>query len=138
MSRRLISIVALIVALLIPFPTTVVPEWKLRAIDENGQPVSGIRARQSWKHYSLEWEGCCPDMEDRWTDENGHVVFPRRLIWAGLLQRAVFPVLAAVSTLAHGSTGIHAYVMISGDKEGTKDLDYKLDKPLPQEVIIRR
>jgi hypothetical protein len=101
-----------VMVLLIPFPTTVVPEWRLRLVDEQGKPRAGVQVTQVWKHYSLEWGGCCDNEEERWTDGNGFVVFPRRTIWAGLLRRIVFPIWARVLTLAHGGSGIHAYVMV--------------------------
>ena len=133
MSRRKVVVFFLALSLL-PFPTTVVPEWQLRVTDKEGKPVAGVRARQFWKHYSLAWQGCCPEMEDRWTDANGYVVFPKRTIWAGVLRRIVFPVWAKAQTLAHGSTGIRAYVMISDEYETN---NYQPGKPLPNEVRPR-
>jgi hypothetical protein len=114
LSRRQKVILICVIVMLMPFPTTVVSEWRLRAVDEQGKPLAGLQVKQIWKHYSLEWNGCCDNEEDRRTDDNGFVVFPRRTIWAGLLRRIVFPIWAQALTLMHGSTGIHAYVMTVG------------------------
>lgn len=40
--------------LLLPYKTTVVPEWKIRVIDETGRPFAGAIVRQVWDHYSCE------------------------------------------------------------------------------------
>ncbi len=75
LSRRpLVLLGCLALVLIIPFPTEVVPEWRIRIVDEAGKPFAEKFVRQGWAHYSLEF--CCGDTEDRWTDGNGYVVFP--------------------------------------------------------------
>jgi len=138
MSRRKILLLVFILVLLFPFPTTVVPEWKVRVADQNGKPFVGESVMQSWKHYSLDWSGCCDNTETRTTDENGVVIFPKRTIWAGLLRRLIFPMWAEVMSLAHGSTGIHSYIWVKSYSmpKGTKD--YVVGELPPQEIILPR
>ena len=125
---------ALSIALLLPFPTTVVPEWKIRVVDWEGKPLTDEFVRQSWTHYSLE--SCCGDIDDRWTDENGYVVFPERLIWASLLRRALFPIWARVMTIAHGSEGIAADVVVWGKDTYSESVEYKPNQPLPDKIVL--
>jgi hypothetical protein len=138
-SKRTIIIVALLlcaVILLIPFPTTVVPEWKITVVDTTGKPFANWEVRQYWQHYSLEREG---HRKDKLTDGNGYVVFPERRIWSPLLWRIVSTSLAALEALvAHGSIGIDAWIMVYGYSTGGGTRTYKPSEPLPNEIIIQR
>ena len=52
-SRRvsfLITIVVLVVFALVPFETTVAPEWKIRVVDESAKPVAGVPISEVWNH----------------------------------------------------------------------------------------
>jgi len=131
-----IIILLSLIILLVPFSTTVVPEWKVRVLNSQGKPVSGVRVRQTWKHYSLDLEPAT-NQEQEWSDETGYVVFPKRTITKGLLHRAVLIVLTGLMTLAHGSTGVSASVWAVTDKCSSEFLDYKSSKPLPDTVVLR-
>ena len=73
--------VALIVILLFPFQTTIVPDWPLTVIDVWGQPLCGIEVEQVWQHYALETEG---NYDYQTTNDLGQVFFPARTKWATL------------------------------------------------------
>ena len=111
------------------------PEWKIRVVDQHGQPFVGEEVREIWQHYSLEGEG---HSEERQTDENGYVVFPERKICTPLLWRIVSTGLAAVLTLAHGSMGVHAWVMVIGYSTSGGTRDYKPGRTLPGEIVLQR
>jgi hypothetical protein len=130
--RFVVLIVFLLVASLIPFPTTVVPEWKIRLVDRTGKPVAGAKVRQSWLHYSLESRG---HAEDRLTDENGYVVFPERKIWANAVYRVVSTLMAALSLLFHGSMGIDAWVLVISPYGNLRH--YVPGKPLPEVIVVQ-
>jgi hypothetical protein len=134
--RRYTVLLVCALILLIPFPTTVVPEWKVRVINPEGSPVAGVWVRQAWKHYSLELDAG-ENFDEQWSDGNGYVVFPRKMITKGLLHRAVLIALTGVMTLAHGSTGASASVWAVTEKCSSKFLDYKQSKPLPDVVVLR-
>jgi hypothetical protein len=74
-------VVIVMVIMLIPFESTVVPAWRIRVIDENGRPYVGQIVTQSWKHYTLEKEAG-RNAESRQTDNAGYVSFPERTIKA--------------------------------------------------------
>jgi hypothetical protein len=79
--RYLFLIVVLI--LLVPYKTTIFPEWKIRAIDENGAPVARAGFRQSWHNYSYDISG----MQFIEGDDNGYAVLPERAFYAPLIYR---------------------------------------------------
>ena len=133
--RKYIVLILCAVILLAPFPTTVVPEWKLRVIDQNGKPFVGERVQEYWQHYSLESQG---HQEQRLTDENGNVVFAKRRIWSPLLWRIVSTSLAAVLVIAHGSMGVDAWLMVVNYSSSGGARTYKPGEPLPNEIVLQR
>ena len=136
MNKRLKSLVIVLALILIayPFKSTVIPAWRLRVVNEKGEPYIGKKVRQAWKHYSLELD-TAENMEDRWTDHNGYVAFPERTIRANLLWRTIVPLWSTVMMLAHGSTGISADVAASGP-QGYESVKYVPNKPLPEQLVL--
>ena len=120
--------------LFVPYKSTVVPEWKIRVIDENGQPVVSARVAQSWHHYSYDIYGG----GDQYADENGYVAFPERTFRANLLYRILRSSLAVLLTLAHGSTGIEATVQAITPERVSEIIEYEPGKPLAREIILQR
>ena len=98
-----------LLVLFIPFPTTMVPEWKMQFHDEAGDPLSRVVVQQSWKSYTYF---LAEGYEQGCTDGNGVIVFPRRFLWSGIVARLISPPLAELGTLAHGSTGTSAHVQV--------------------------
>ncbi len=137
--RRLRWIVALVIVLVVvlyPFESIVVPEWKIKIVNERGEPIKGKFARESWAHYSLELN---PSERgaDRWSDDKGFVIFPKGTIRASLVRRAIFPILTSIYSLAHGSTGIRADVTVwYGTDNMPKSLNYEPGKPLPDQIVV--
>lgn len=110
-NRRRIIIVAVVIAVFlffVPFPTELVPEWKVRVVDEQNRPLRKVNVEQSWTNYTFGESG----FDNKYTDENGFVVFPPRLLRTGAFSRVVYPPLAALTLLAHGSTGTDAHVRV--------------------------
>lgn len=124
----------LVVVAMYPFETTVVPGWRLRVVDENGKPYVGKQVRQAWKHYTLDREPGT-NMEDQFTDGDGQVTFPERIIRANLFSRVMLTTYSALMTFAHGSYGIHADVAASGP-QGYKSVAYVPGKPLPEQIVL--
>ena len=120
-------------SLLVPFPTTVVPAWELQVIGPTGQPVSGVRVREHWQDYSVESNG---DQEDAQTDDQGHVRFPKRRVWAPALWRLLGPMLNTVMYGVHAGFGPHSSVGAWSDKmEGW--LYYRPGSVPPPELILK-
>jgi hypothetical protein len=75
---------ALILAILFfPFNVTVAPEWKVRVVDQNGDPVKGAYVSELAINWTLDFrhsEAVC-------SDEDGIAQFPKRLVRASYMTR---------------------------------------------------
>lgn len=75
----------LLLVLVYPFKTTIVPEWNLKVVDDGGVAVGEINVTEHWQHYLLE-SAAHEDVQR--TGQDGLVSFPARSIRASLLGRA--------------------------------------------------
>ena len=136
--QRLIGVIASVAALgmlsLIPFETTVVPEWRLRVVDERGRPCGNMQVNQGWQDYSVDISGG-NNGERKFTNSDGYVTFQRQGIRASLTRRIVNSTIAHALVLAHGSVGISGYVFASGMKNGPW-LNYTPGNPPPDTIIV--
>ena len=98
-----------LILLFVPFPSQMVPEWRIQFRDEAGLPTQRRVVEQSWKSYTYFAAG---GYDQRCTDEDGSVVFPQRYLWSGIFARIASPILANVMTLAHGGEGTTASVRL--------------------------
>jgi hypothetical protein len=134
--RTLLVLVIGLLALvsLYPLETIVVPEWKVRVVDEAGAPLRNSGIREVWQHYSIESKD---HEQDLLTDGDGYVTFPKRTIRAPLLARIG---KAAVNSLnPHGSSGPGAYVItLAAGYDMWKNDFYIPGQPLPKEVIVKK
>lgn len=73
-----------VIILMRPVEQTVAPAWQVTVVDEKGIRLSGIHVRESWRQYSIEDKDHEAVLE---TDGNGSVVFPRRALKSGYMQR---------------------------------------------------
>jgi len=138
--------VCVLVLLPVPFDTELVPEWRLKVVGGNGTTLSNITVEESWEHYAYP-ESRFPTAkgyELKRSDENGVVVFPKRMLRASIGSRIVFPILARVGQLAHGSAGldINARVFdeVNNYFSNSEDMifwysDQDGTKPLPNTII---
>ena len=81
----LVALAVLLFILLFPFKTTIVPDWSLKVVDEEGAPVGDINVTEHWQHYLLESSS---HEELQRAGGNGLVSFQERSIRASLLRRA--------------------------------------------------
>lgn len=103
----------LLILVIFPFKTIIVPAWSLRVVDESGSPLHGIKVTEHWQHYLLESSA----HEDvRQTEVDGRVSFPDRTIRASLVRR----LLATVGRLGKSGTEAkrepYASVVVWGSK----------------------
>lgn len=137
--RRIITLISFIVILIaasVPFPTVVVPRWRVQVVDINESPCVKQTVSQSWAHYSLSDDS---HTDYQKTDVDGFVSFPERTISKNLLQRIVYPIIAYALLLAHGSAGIDAYIYAGEPvNAGVFGLKYDWTEPLPNKLIVKR
>lgn len=128
------SIVCLNILVVIPFDITVVPEWKLRVVDQSGHGLRGNRVRESWCHYTLENQS---HEEELLSDGDGNVQFPRRTIRTNLVTWAAK--LAVGVLKVHSSFGPSASVSYFGDYTLVSDPPwYEPGRPLVKEIVVWR
>jgi hypothetical protein len=136
--RKPVLVLSMILAvmgtlLLYPFESTVVPQWRVRVLDEAGNSVRGERLRESWSDYSVESHD---HTEDRSTDGNGYVTFPRRTVKANLLVRLARK--AFIAMVPHQGEGRPtAYILVLGDYTAVSDEPYYVTgRPLPTQIVV--
>jgi hypothetical protein len=124
----------LLVFLVFPFKTTIVPTWTLRVIDESGTPVPGINVTEHWQHYLLESSG----HEDvRQTEAQGRVSFPDRAITASLFRRLLTTIGRLPKSGAEAKRGPYASVVVWGSKfHETAVAVYHEERPLQSEIVV--
>jgi hypothetical protein len=119
--------------LLYPFQTTVVPEWRVRVVDESGNSMIGMTVKEGWEHSSIESHR---HEQDLTTDNHGSVTFPRRTIRANLLWRIVGG--AIVTVVPHQPSGPHFFLDVQGPYTTLTGTDYLPNDPLPAAIVVRR
>jgi hypothetical protein len=121
--------------LLYPFETTVIPEWRVRVVDERESPLPGTVVIEYWSHTSYE---SGDHQAESVTDSEGFVTFPSRTIRASLIKRGGVPLLNRLNV--HGvDRGPHGYLVVRSDMNSTTDnSDYLPGRPLPRQIVLRR
>lgn len=122
----------LLAALLYPFETTVVPEWKVQVVDESGAPLAALRVSELWQHHSIE---SARHEQTLTTDSDGYATFPRRTINASLLARISGAIRAGLNI--HGDWGPHVSLIVLGRYSTVTSNDYSVNQ-LPSTIVERR
>jgi hypothetical protein len=134
MSDRTINIIAALVILFIPFPSLIVPNWRFRVVDVNGNICANRRVTESWAHYSIYIDDGNSQTENRQTNGEGYVEFPARKVWAPLIWRVIGSVIAHVLIFAHGSAGPNASIWATGLKDKAW-IDYESEGLVDKMVV---
>lgn len=127
-----------IMAFLPVFTVNVVPEWSLRLIGEDGQPVPNARVDQSWKDYSLEFWTVEQHVDHSVSsDADGIVRFPARDIHVSAFQIVAAKVRdVVVSINPHSGYGPHSYALCRGSLDCSTS--YEPGEELPKVVVVKR
>lgn len=117
-----------------PIQVTVVPEWKLRVVDQTGEGLRGNAVRESWCHYTLESQ--CHE-QDLVSDAEGYVWFPRRMIRTNLI--IWFSKLILRLPNVHSSYGPSASIYYLGDfRLISEEPWYRSGRPLAEQIVVWR
>jgi hypothetical protein len=104
----LIIATAMLAAGLIPMPQVVAPAWTVTTLDAKHKPIQGVVVRESWQQYSFETSS---HEEDRLTNAEGNVSFPRRTRWSSFIGRFGGCINQLGLTGVHTSCGAHSYLV---------------------------
>jgi hypothetical protein len=130
--KLLTAFVVLVVVILIyPFQTTIVPSWELQVVDQHGANVPLARVTEYWQHNSLETE---LHEEVKATDNEGKVSFMPRMIRANLIKRAYAPLLKFFQEGSRAKYGPYASVLVWGGRFSTSVAIYE-GNPRTQIVV---
>src|SRR5947209_4423183 len=102
----------------IPLPRIVAPDWTITTLDPARRPLIGITVREVWQQYSVEDSS---HEEDRLTDINGEVNFPRRTYWTSIGGRFFGCTRQIISAGVHASCGPHSFLVAFGKGVDTMD-----------------
>lgn len=116
---RFLAILLALFGLSYPIESIVADEWRIVVRDGDGNVVPGAVVRQIWKYYSLEEGG---HEEDKVTNSEGIVVFPKRTIRSSLAMRILGAGFELVRSGAHASFGPSCYaIAFSNGRQGSVD-----------------
>lgn len=139
-SKFAIAIVLLVLGgvLFAPFRTVLVPEWKVRVVDETGKPYIGQKVRQFCNNYTLDVNLCIDQSAAQFTDEDGYLVFPERNYSLSMAYTAFATLKQSVlKYIAHGSMGTSVYLDSSGPA-GYATLEYTSEMTAPPSIFLLR
>lgn len=126
--------ILLLLILIFPFKTIIVPTWTLKIVDESGTAVRGINVTEHWQHYLVESSG----HEDlRQTGADGSVSFPERSIRASLLRRFLATIVRLTRRGTEAKREPFASVVVWGSKlHETTVAVYNEERPPQSEVVV--
>jgi hypothetical protein len=121
------------VSSILPVESTVVPQWKVRVVDESGKAVAGVGIREVWGDLSIELS---QHVEERISDDRGNLVFPARTLRANLVQRVIRKTINSLNV--HGSEGPTAYLLVLAPyKPAASEPYYQPGRALESVIVVR-
>lgn len=139
-TRRVIWTVMIVVGtlLLIPFPTLLSPDFTVRFVNSEGNPVADMKVRRTCTHYTYESinNHCSEDWDHApKTDRDGKVSFSSRYVWYGAASRAVRALFSYLLLIAHGSVGRDITLFTTGNDSVLRSYVISVDPNDPNKEI---
>lgn len=123
----------LLLLLFYPFQTTIVPEWSLKVVDEEGAPVRDVNVTEHWQHFLLEGSS---HEEMRRVQDNGAVSFPDRTIRASLVRRGLATIGRIKQDGWRARRSAAASVVVWGNKDYATTVAVYIPSELPQSHVM--
>jgi hypothetical protein len=133
-SKTFLSIVVAVLLVCLPFPTTTVPERRVRFLDAKAMPLANLPVEQVWQAGSIEPS---PNHESTHTDSNGYAVFPRRTIWAPAILRAAYFATVELARLRYVNRAASSSIKASCDVLEVQERPVPLLSTSPEQVVLR-
>ena len=132
-SLAIVALIALVVLAVYLFETLIVEEWKVRVIDEQGKPATGVPISEYWDNDRI---GVPQQSEVLVSDNTGYIVFPKRMVRISLAKR-LFGITANALRFHGHSEGPGAYLIVQGPYHATTTGPYYVPgRPLSSEIVI--
>jgi hypothetical protein len=126
-------VLVLLFLLFYPFQTTIVPEWSLRVVDEEGAVVRDVNVTEHWQHFLLE----SSSHEDvRRVAENGVVSFPERTIRSSLVSRGLATIGRIKRDGWRARRSPAASVVVWGNPSYATTVEVYVPSKLPQSHVM--
>jgi hypothetical protein len=126
--------VIFILSIIISYESTVVPEWKVKVVDNNNNPIEWVEVYQTWSQKSLELSS--DNREMLVSNANGEVIFPERTIKASLLRRGLGLIADIIASFnPHATTG--KFAIVYTQKDPTAILMYRDGWEFEHVLIIK-
>jgi hypothetical protein len=137
--KVLLAVFLIMVLSVLPiFEETVVPEWQIQFVDENGKSIQNQRVQQTWEDYSKQWFSSSSGWDEtKITDANGFITLPERHIRVSLLEFLLgwlWDVSPRINP--HSSYGKSSFVLCR-DKASCQ-ASYDEGKTLPNRVVVKK
>jgi hypothetical protein len=128
--------VLLLLFLIYPFKSTIVPRWRVHLADEAGTPVAGINVTEHWQHHLIEATGH-EDVQQ--TDASGVADFPERWARASLITRTIDFAMNLASDGRKAQFGPYASIVVWGRRDYSTAVVVYTPGATPQrEVMVSR
>jgi hypothetical protein len=127
------AVLVVLLLLFYPFQTTIVPEWSLKVVDEEGAPVREVNVTEHWQHFLLE---SASHEEMRPVQENGAVSFPERTIRASLLRRGIATIDRFKTDGWRARRSPAASVVVWGNKDYATTVAVYIPSELPPSHVM--
>lgn len=127
------ALLAVVLLLLYPFQTTIVPEWSLKVVDEEGGAVGDINVTEHWQHFLLE---AAAQEELKRAGDNGSVKFPARTIRASLIRRGLATISRIKSAGWRARRSPAASIVVWGNEGYATTVAVYDPSQLPQSHVI--
>ncbi len=136
---KLLSLIfgfAVLVIVLLPWNTTVVPAVRVAVFDENGKPAAGVRVEQEWQYFTVNSE---MQRATAATDAAGYVTLPKRTVRISAAGKALGwarSLLPLICSYDHGPFGsITAY---GSDPRAYDIVVCDVNNPTPRPLKLTR
>jgi hypothetical protein len=127
------ALLAVVLLLLYPFKTTIVPEWSLKVVDEEGAAVRDINVTEHWQHFLLE-TGSHEELQR--VGDNGTVKFPARTIHASLMRRGLATISRIRGAGWRARRSPAASIVVWGNKDYATTVAVYDSSHLPQSHVM--
>lgn len=137
LTLRIASVGTLIVVMLFPWESTVIPELQFQIIGVHGKPATKAHVRQIWRHFSLE-DSHSIHQEEFLASADGRIVLPKRTIRASMCSRLFRPAINIYKLWGLAQFGPWGQIQAWADDGATAGFEFEPGKSLPSKLRLEQ
>ena len=138
MSNNIKSIISIVLIAITSgcISTKVSPAFKLQIVNKNGVPVSKIKVKQIWEHQGV---GGTFHKEILFTNQNGMVSFPARIVTKDIFTRSVWFIWRMMWFWnPRFQWGPYMYVSVDSEQGEASFMYYEDEKTIPKQLVLEK